>query len=281
VAQKKAEKTCFVVSPIGKEGSSTRARANKFQRYVVERVLIPRGYKVERADQLGEPGLITNQIVKRIVECDLMVADLTDHNANVFYELAIRHGLKKPFVHFIAHDQNIPFDNLNVRAISVDLTDLDSVEDACAQFTTQVEAIEGPDHKPESPISVAFDLESLRSSGKADDAVMLQILEELSILRQDVRKMQRDRGTSAEPVSSRPGGRRISSPGDLVLALRQAGYTELSDYILHNITIIKIDSPDIEITSDIGKNATDVSAGLTYALQAVTGQQWNVTFIST
>jgi hypothetical protein len=276
MAQKKAEKTCFVVSPIGKDGSPTRIRANKFQKYVVERVLLPRDYKVERADQLGEPGLITNQIVKRIVECDLLVADLTDHNANVFYELAIRHGLKKPFIHFIAHDQNIPFDNLNVRAIPVDLTDLDSVEDACNQFELQVSAIEGPDHRPESPISVAFDLESLRSSGRSDDAVMLQVLEQLSSLHHEVRRLQTERVVGK---GIQRNSRRITSPGDLVLTLKRNGFSDLGDYILYNITVTKIEFPNVVVTSDAGRAARDISGELSHALKEITGEPWEVTFL--
>ncbi|MEO0500830.1 MAG: hypothetical protein AAF205_09785, partial [Pseudomonadota bacterium] len=93
--------TCFVISPIGKADSDTRKRSDKLLKYVISPVLENRGYHVERADKISEPGIITNQIVNKIVECDILVADLSELNPNVFYELAIRHGLKKPFIHII------------------------------------------------------------------------------------------------------------------------------------------------------------------------------------
>ena len=275
MTQKKIEKTCFLISPIGKDGSPTRIRSNKFQKYVVEKVLNPRGYKVERADQLGEPGLITNQIVKRIVECDLLVADLTDQNANVFYELAIRHGIKKPFIHFIAHDQNIPFDNLNVRAISVDLTDLDSVEDACQQFLVQVESIESPTHTPESPISVAFDLENLRNSGKTDEAIMVQLFDQISMIRHDMRRIERDRD---RPIRTRPSQPIVDS-GSLIQALRHSRHSDLAEYITSHITINKVDYPDVIISPDSGVSATDISDSLSDALREITRRPWNVEFL--
>ena len=56
------------------------------------------GYEVTRADKIAESGIINSQIIQRIVEDELLIADLTDMNANVFYELAIRHSIRKPFV---------------------------------------------------------------------------------------------------------------------------------------------------------------------------------------
>jgi hypothetical protein len=86
------------------------------------------------------------------------VADLTGGNPNVFYELAIRHGLKKPFIHMIEAAESIPFDNAQVRTIPIDLTDLDSVDRAKKEVQSQIESIE-KGSSPESPISIAFDLE--------------------------------------------------------------------------------------------------------------------------
>ena len=64
----------------------------------------------------------------RILSDPLVVADLTDHNPNVFYEVAIRHAMQKPLVQLIDENQRIPFDVSDVRTIKVDITDLDSVE---------------------------------------------------------------------------------------------------------------------------------------------------------
>ena len=54
-------KSCFVISPIGKEGSSTRNRADNILYYVIKPVFIDIGYSPLRADEIEEGGLITKK----------------------------------------------------------------------------------------------------------------------------------------------------------------------------------------------------------------------------
>lgn len=94
------EKTCFIISPIGEPNSETRRTSDKTLK-LISPVVTAAGYTLKRADQITEPGLINNQVIKYLVNSRLVIADLTGHNPNVFYELAIRHFLKKPIIHII------------------------------------------------------------------------------------------------------------------------------------------------------------------------------------
>jgi hypothetical protein len=78
---------------------------------------------------MKRPGVITSQVLTAVADSDLVVADLTDHNPNVFYELAIRHAVQRPVVQLIDAAQELPFDVANMRTIYVDIHDLDSAED--------------------------------------------------------------------------------------------------------------------------------------------------------
>ena len=51
------------------------------------------------------------QIIEKIVTVPLLIADLTDSNANVFYELSLRHVLDQPAILMIQENQldAIPF----------------------------------------------------------------------------------------------------------------------------------------------------------------------------
>jgi hypothetical protein len=71
------------------------------------------------------------------------VADLTERNPNVFYELAIRHAIRKPLIQIIKSDEQIPFDVAGTRTIPVDHRDLDSVEFAKAEIVRQIDALNG------------------------------------------------------------------------------------------------------------------------------------------
>ena len=76
------------------------------------------GYEVERADSLLDQRNILADIVRGIVEADLVIAELTVLNANVFYELGIAHGLMKPTIMITQDIGEIPFDLRSYRIIT-------------------------------------------------------------------------------------------------------------------------------------------------------------------
>jgi hypothetical protein len=93
-------------------------------------VVEARGYEAVRSDHMTRPGLITSQVLQEVAEAALVVADLTGHNPNVFYELAIRHATRQPIVQLISSEDELPFDIAAMRTIVFDIHDLDSVEEA-------------------------------------------------------------------------------------------------------------------------------------------------------
>src|SRR5437870_8180471 len=105
-----SDKTCFVISPIGERGSVDRRRADGVLNEIIRAALESRGYKVERADHDKTPGIVTERIINKILDADLVVADLTGLNPNVMYELAVRHAAGKPVIQILEEGQALPFD---------------------------------------------------------------------------------------------------------------------------------------------------------------------------
>ncbi len=137
-----AKNRCFVIRPIGPKGSNTRERSEKVFRHIIGRAL--ENFEIIRADDIKKPGQITMQIIENIVESPILIADLTDNNANVFYELALRHALGKPAILIIQEDQikKVPFDIKDMRIIPYKLEDPDSIEEARKEITEYAKAIE-------------------------------------------------------------------------------------------------------------------------------------------
>lgn len=169
-------KTCFFIAPIGEEGSDTRRRSDQTLNYIVRPILDAEEIEVVRADEMPDPGLVTSQIIQKIVDDDLVVADLTDANPNVFYELAIRHGVGKPFIQLIEKGQKIPFDVAGVRTIPVVLDDLDGHAATKKEFEAQVKSILDGKNPVSSPISASFDLASLSQSGDPEQRTIGDIM---------------------------------------------------------------------------------------------------------
>ncbi len=189
--KKKAKSSCFVIAPIGEEESETRKRSDKMLKYVIAPVAEERGYEAVRADQISEPGLITSQVIQHVADDDLVIADLSERNPNVFYELALRHALKKPLVQLMAKGERIPFDVAGMRTIEIDINDLDSVESAKESLGEQIEAVEKDPESIDTPISFAFDLQQLRQSENPEERSLADVVAALSELRSEVNDLER------------------------------------------------------------------------------------------
>src|SRR5690242_16702516 len=119
------KKTGFFISAIGDEESEYRKWSDKILKNFIQPICKSLGYQLIRADKVSMPGSISIDIIKRLIESDLVIADLTWSNPNVFYELAIRHIAQKPTVHVIRKGEKIPFDVQDFRAVflSTDLVE--------------------------------------------------------------------------------------------------------------------------------------------------------------
>lgn len=80
------------------------------------RALSEHGWRVVRADELARPRRITDAILEAILSCDLFVADLTDSNPNVYYELGLAHAYACDSILLTQH-KNAPIDITTERRI--------------------------------------------------------------------------------------------------------------------------------------------------------------------
>jgi hypothetical protein len=174
-------KSCFVIAPIGQPASDTRKRSDKILKHVVRKAVEDFGYSVTRADEIDHSGQITSQVISRIMEDELVVADLTDLNPNVFYELALRHALRKPFIQIAEVGTDIPFDLQNQRTILVDHRDLDSAAEACHRIANAISDIESGS-AVETPMSFALSLQDLRESAKPDEQGIAKVVDTVNRL---------------------------------------------------------------------------------------------------
>jgi hypothetical protein len=144
------DRICFYISPIGEDGSEQRQHADLFLGSVVEPALEEFGLIVVRADKIGKPGMITAQIIEHVLRSKLVIADLSYHNPNVFYELCLRHVCRLPTVQIIRKVDKIPFDLDQFRTIQIDTTNIftmiPNLQIYKAEITTQVRtALKDPD----------------------------------------------------------------------------------------------------------------------------------------
>ena len=122
-------KTCFVVSPIGETDSEIRSNADKLFKYIISPVCESCGFEPVRVDQINDSDSITQTIIDKLLSSELVIADISGHNPNVFFEMGYRKCTDKPIIHLKKKGETIPFDVNTVRTFEYDLTDLDNVEE--------------------------------------------------------------------------------------------------------------------------------------------------------
>ena len=93
------KKRAFIISPIGSPESDTRKRSEDVKDMLIKPIVEDEfGFECKRADESYDNPKIDVDVIKHLIEDELVIADLTDHNANVFYELAVRHSVQKPVI---------------------------------------------------------------------------------------------------------------------------------------------------------------------------------------
>jgi O-acetyl-ADP-ribose deacetylase (regulator of RNase III) len=112
---------CFVISPIGEEGSAVRAHADDVMEFIIKPALGRCDVVAVRSDQMAESGTITEQMFREIVNADVCVVLLTGFNPNVFYELAIAQAAARPVVILIEKGLALPFDVKDLRCIQYEM----------------------------------------------------------------------------------------------------------------------------------------------------------------
>ena len=144
------DKICFYISPIGEDGSEHRQHSDLFLGSIVEPSVEEFALEVVRADKIGKAGMITAQIIEYILKSKLVIAYLSFHNPNVFYELCLRHVCRLPTVQIIRKADKLPFDLEQFRTIQIDTTDIytlvPNLQIYKAEVSTQVrQALRDPD----------------------------------------------------------------------------------------------------------------------------------------
>ncbi len=143
---KSAPASCFVAMPFG--GSWDEYYAGVYAPAIVDAGLIP-----VRADEVFSAGSILQDIVELLAACQVVLADITDPNRNVHYELGLAHALGKPTVLVAPRDMRLFFDVGQERIVTYSKENAFWGRDLAQEIAT---AIRGTMADPASAIPTAF-----------------------------------------------------------------------------------------------------------------------------
>jgi hypothetical protein len=149
-------KRCFVIMGFGIKTDFATGRKldlNKSYKLLIKPVVEGRGLTCVRADEILHSGSIDFQMYRELLQADIVIADLSTANVNAFYELGIRHALRKKTTIVISEDKlAYPFDLNHVRITSythlgeaIDYEEVERFRKVLGETIDTVLKIEDPD----------------------------------------------------------------------------------------------------------------------------------------
>lgn len=147
---------CFVLMPFGQKPDGTGRLIDFDEVYyeLIKPAIIAAELEPVRADEEKGGGIIHKPMFERLVMCEYAVADLTTANANVFYELGVRHATRPwTTVVVFADESRLPFDVAPLRGLPYSMTDagrLTNADNALAELTERLR--DAREHTKDSPV---------------------------------------------------------------------------------------------------------------------------------
>jgi O-acetyl-ADP-ribose deacetylase (regulator of RNase III) len=137
------ERTCFVIMPFGEKTDVQGDRVNFdgiYDEFIVPTIEAA-GLTCERCDRIDEAGNIHRRMFQLIWTADVALVDLSLLNPNVFYELGIRHALRRSSTILVRRKgTGVPFNIASLNVIEYDETDDRSQEGARQKILNSIKA---------------------------------------------------------------------------------------------------------------------------------------------
>ncbi|TWC57224.1 hypothetical protein FBY04_106268 [Pseudomonas sp. SJZ080] len=97
-SNKKNAKTCFVIMPIADMDGYDDGHFSRVYEHLIKPACINAGFEPHRADFVAASNYIIIDILRKILDSDIVICDLSGRNPNVLYELGVRQAFNLPTV---------------------------------------------------------------------------------------------------------------------------------------------------------------------------------------
>ena len=144
----------FIVRPFGKKKDSAGSEIDfdLVGASLIEPAIGDAGLAGGTTGQIVEAGNIREDMFKLILAADVVICDITIHNANVFYELGIRHALRKKSTILIKGTptkDSTPFDVMTDRYLPYEISDPGQTRD---DLVNAIKASLASERESDSPV---------------------------------------------------------------------------------------------------------------------------------
>jgi hypothetical protein len=164
-------RTCFVIMPFSATTSCTEEEWTE----IFDKVFKPAvegaglGYECRRSE--ATRGNVVGAIINDLNDSHVVIADLTDRNANVFYELGARHALANRSIILAQRREDIPFDLRAYASHVYDQKTEEGKQDLSRKLRELLEEIDVNPDRSDNPVSDFLEPEPQRIEETTPDVV--------------------------------------------------------------------------------------------------------------
>lgn len=136
-----SKERCFVVMPYGEKPDEGGSLINFDSVYsnLIKPAVADAGLDCLRCDNIDVSGAIHAKMIEHLFRDAVVVVDITTLNANVFYELGVRHALRSHVTILIRkHGTKLPFNIQDMNVIGYDMSSDELIGEGKRRITNQI-----------------------------------------------------------------------------------------------------------------------------------------------
>ena len=114
------KKTCFVIMPISDQDGYEKGHFTRVYNHLIKPACLNAGFEAIRADDEAKTNYIVIDVIKKIIDSEIVICDLSAKNPNVLYELGIRQAFNKKVVLIKDNKTTRIFDIQGLRTLDYD-----------------------------------------------------------------------------------------------------------------------------------------------------------------
>lgn len=188
----KETKSCFIIMPISDQDGYDKGHFNRVYEHLIKPACIKAGFKPIRADEEVKTNYIVVDIIRKILDSEMVLCDLSAKNPNVLYELGLRQAFNRKVVLIKDKKTNRIFDIQGLRTIDYDETlRIDEVNKSIDQISKTLSET----HQSEGEINSLIQLLSLKPAELPTQINLSQesslILDTLNDISNRIRKLEK------------------------------------------------------------------------------------------